>query len=198
MSGVALIALAAVALVSVFSAAIWQRSVRSALTDPRRDPARRRISSARALALSELISRPGGDPIAVVEEGLALCAVDRHLWWRGGIRSLSPWLEALPDSDDGRALRAIARARLGEIEEASALIVSLPGDHWRACLVRALLYEIAGDAERAESALVAALQLAPGAKKPPIERDLEILRRQTGRKPSPHHLLWESGARRVL
>ncbi|HHO52426.1 MAG TPA: hypothetical protein ENK18_16540 [Deltaproteobacteria bacterium] len=100
---------------------------------------------------------------------LQVCAVSPAGWhWRAGLRRALPLAVAAaqgaPADPEICAVEAEIRAALGELEVARSLVSRLPPDHWRACLVRAVLYEASGDPLRGESALNAAIELGP----PPV------------------------------
>jgi hypothetical protein len=180
-----------VALGVLIAAAIARRRwVDRAKADPDRDPAAARVPEIRKAALEALLVEPI-DPADVVVRALALCAVDDVFSWRAGLRRLDPLLARLPDTDEGHALRAEVALQLGEIERARQLVAGAAPDHWRACGVRAALYELDGDVERAESARVAALLLAPGDVRAEPTARLQALRRRHRRRPSPTEQLWE-------
>ncbi|MEQ1504015.1 MAG: hypothetical protein ABMB14_17365, partial [Myxococcota bacterium] len=98
---------------------------------------------------------------------------------------------ALPRDPDGDALRAEVALALGRFDDAREVVAALPADHWRACSVRAALYELDGDVDRAESAGVAAIHLAPPARRPALTRRLTALRTRHRRTVSPPLTLWE-------
>lgn len=155
-----------------------------ALGDPERDPAARRITVVHRNKLAEAIARGS------VEDGLEATRVG-FLHWRGGLRQIVDMLDELPMDDDGNALRAEVRLALGEVGWARRLVESIPVNHWRACVVRAGLYAVDGDPDRADSALVAALQLAPPAARDGVLDRLTALRARFPRRRSPHLGLWE-------
>jgi hypothetical protein len=177
------------ALVGLLTSA-WRWWDPRASADPRRDPGARRVTSAQRQALAALLASEGA-PEQLIEQGMAACEVRGQLWWRGGLRQLQSLLDRLPQDDEGQSLRALVAVRLGELEQAQALLANVRPDHWRGCLARAQLYELAPDVERAESALVAASQLAEPHWRPQILEQLEALRRRTRRTPHPHLRLWE-------
>jgi hypothetical protein len=179
----------ALALLGLLSS-LWRWWDPWASADPRRDPGARRVTSVQRQALSAVLASKE-EPLQRVEQGMAACEVRGQMWWRGGLRQLQPALDALPEDDDGLSLRALVAVRLGELDQAHALLERVRPDHWRGCLARALLYELAPDVERAESALVAASQLAEPHRRPLIVAQLETLRRRTRRSPHPHLRLWE-------
>lgn len=164
--------------------------LRAARLDPNRDPAARWVDPGRVRALDALLAAPPV-PLDAVDRGLALCAVDELLSWRGGLRRLQALVEALPDTADGRALRAEVALRLGEVPSARVQTEALPADHWRGCAVRAELYEIDGDVGRAESAWVAAASLAPEPRRAELYARLARLRARHNRVAVGHALLWE-------
>ena len=127
----------------------------------------------------------------IFDSANGLCAVDDVFSWRAGLRRLEPLIARLPDSDESHALRAEVALQLGEIERARQIVAGIAPDHWRACGVRAGLYELDGDVERAESARVAALLLAPADGRAEPTARLEGLRRRHRRWPNPTQQLWE-------
>lgn len=163
-----------------------------ARTDPSRDPLASRVAADRKLALDHILEQ-ATDPGDAVDRGLALCAVDDLFSWRAGLRRLMPLVERLADDADGQALRAEVALQLGEIEVARGLVGSAPADHWRVCGVRAALYELDGDVERAESAWVASMLLAPTHQRARPSVRLEGLRRRHRRRTTPTQDLWERG-----
>ncbi|MEQ1565745.1 MAG: hypothetical protein ABMA64_08925 [Myxococcota bacterium] len=165
----------------------WRR--RSQL-DPARDPAAAWVTPAVERALAELVLADE-TPQITVERGLLLCEVDPDLSWRGGLRRLLPAAARLGDTTDDRALRAELWWRLGRVDDARRACASLPPDHWRACAVRAGLYELAGDPERSDSAWVAAAQLAPPSERARLYRRLRDQRRRRGASVGQPLTLWE-------
>lgn len=166
----------------------WWRD--RAKRDPRRDPGASRIPEERQRALEALLSETS-DPESSVDRALVLCEVDNGFSWRAGLRRLAPLIARLPETGDARALRAEVALQLGEIEEARTLVAAAPADHWRACGVRAGIYELDGDVERAESAGVASLLLAPVERRIGLSSRLEALRRRHRRWPTPTQALWD-------
>jgi hypothetical protein len=164
-----------------------------ALRDPRLDPAARWVSAEVRRSLEALLAEPGAlaAPEAALERGLVLCAVDERLSWRGGLARLTPLAERLPVDPDADALRAELALGLGQIDRARTLLEALPPDHWRACAVRARLYEIDGDVERADAAWVAARHLAPRDRRAGLSLLLSALRSRHGREIGEPLTLWE-------
>lgn len=165
----------------------WYR--RSQL-DPSRDPAAAWVTPAIERALTELVHADGA-PEVTVARGLLLCEVHPDLSWRGGLRLLLQAAEHLGDTADDRALRAELWWKLGRIDEARGACASLPADHWRACGVRAGLYDLAGDHERSDSAWVAAAQLAPPSERSRLFRRLHEQRTRRGASVGLPLTLWE-------
>lgn len=163
-------------------ASSWWES--QAYADPARDPAARRITVVHRNKLAEAVARGS------IEEALEATRVG-DIYWRAGLRQVVPLLDDLPQDDDGNALRAEVQLALGEVGSAGRLVESVPVDHWRACVVRAGLYAVRGDAVRADSALVAALQLAPPSARDGVVDRLNALRARFPRRRSPHLSLWE-------
>ena len=172
----------------------WALQVRRA-ADPSRDPgaplvadaearwARRdaaqpmAIARAWSVALAEstddeawralVTFRREGDEAGEVAVGLTLGHVD-GLPWRAWIREL-PALDGAHDAD-AHALAAERHVALGELHEAARQLGEVPPDHWRGCRVRAVLYAMRSDRERAQSARYAAWALAPEEAKPALAR----------------------------
>jgi hypothetical protein len=181
------IALAGLAVLAPLGRRWW---IRRAVADPRRDPGAGHADRARTQALDALLAS-GADPALMVAGGLAICEVDDEISWRGGLRRLVPVAERLGADADAAALAAEVRLRLGEIDRARTAVAALPADHWRACAVRAGLYAVDRDEERADSALVAAAQLAPAAERDRLYERLDRRRRRRGFRAGPHLTLWE-------
>lgn len=107
-----------------------------------------------------------GDLTRQVALGLTLGHLDGSPW-----RALIRTLPAVPTtSDDARAVEAERCLALGDLAAARDHLGRLPADHWRACRVRAVLYALDGDLERAASARHAALALAPEAARAALAR----------------------------
>lgn len=134
-----------------------------------------------ALAAAEIFGggQPGetGSPEALAglaASALQVCTVSPAGWhWRAGLRQALPLaIEAAqqaPSDPEICAIEAQIRAALGELDAVGERVAQLPADHWRACLARAVLYEARGDARRAESALNAAIELAPAPVRPRLQ-----------------------------
>jgi hypothetical protein len=182
-------ALAAAALVLLGPALRWWG--RRAWTDPRRDPGAARVSTEARRALEALITDPRQTPSTLVAAALEVCEIDDLVSWRGGLAQVQPAVATLGVGVDDQALAAEFALRLGRVDEARAQVAPLPADHWRACRVRAGLYTIAGDAERAESAWVAVAQLGPPAGRAAAYARLEASRRRRGASVPRHVGLWE-------
>jgi hypothetical protein len=163
-----------------------------AARDPRLDPAARWAGPDRRAALDSLLAEASTlDRVVLVERALVLCAVRDRLSWRGGLRRIEPLAAELPDDPEGGALRAELALALGRVDAAETQVGALPPDQWRACTVRARLYELRGDVERAESAWVAARSLAPRDRRAAITRELGALRARHGRAVRDPLRLWE-------
>lgn len=141
----------------------WSRRQRHALrSDVSADPCAEVVTDETRAALDQLRADPPSPPEGALAEALALCRVEEPCWyWRAGLREVAEWLDALGPGADAVALHAEFRAALGELDAAEALLAEVPADHWRGCVVRAILYDAAGDDERMEAALVAAHELGP-------------------------------------
>ena len=150
--------------------------------DPSADPFAHELSEADRARVRERVAELRGTQAGAgareLAEVLALCEASAWCWyWRGGVRLLEPWLGAHEGSGHDRlAIEAEIRAALGELDAASSLLAHLPADHWRACVVRAVLYDARGDDARAESALVAARELGPSVMAERLEARLADLR----------------------
>ena len=166
----------------------WWRD--RAKRDPRLDPVASRIPEERKRALEALLAE-ASDPASTVDRALAICAADGGFSWREGLRRVAPVVAQRPDGADGRALRAEVALQLGEVDAARALLDDAPADHWRACGVRAAIYELDGDVERAESAWVASVLLAPAERRAAPAARLDALRKRHRRHPSATQDLWD-------
>lgn len=164
----------------------WEERARS---DPSRDPGARRVTTTHRTALASALDRERPDE--AVAAALAASRVTPDLHWRTGLRRVLDRLPALPADADGDALRAEVHLALGEVPRARDLVRDLPADHWRACLVRAGLYVLDKDAERADHAFVAALLLAPRPEQPDLVDRLTEHRRRHPRGRSRHLALWD-------
>lgn len=139
------------------------RQRRRLRADPTVDPCAAHVTDEVRAALAALLEHPP-EAAAGLAAALDVCRVAMPCWyWRDGLRQVVPWASEVGDGPDAVALVAELHAALGEIDVAERLLSGLPADHWRACVVRAILYDAAGDDERVEAALVAAHELAPDA-----------------------------------
>lgn len=179
--------IAALALVGA-SLRWWERR---AWSDPARDPAASRVGNGARAALDALLSREELPPAQVVAEALAICEVDELLSWRSGLARVAAHVAALGPSAEERALAAEHALRSGRPSAARALLDGLPADHWRVCQVRAGLYAIERDPERAESAWVAVAQLGPPEVRARATERVYASRRRRGVAVPPHVLGWE-------
>lgn len=184
------VAFAGIAALGLFGlgARWWERR---GWTDPRRDPGAGRIPPGAAAALERLLAAPDGDARRIVHDALELCEVDEVVSWRGGLSRVAAHVEALGSSVDDRALAAQYALRMGHLARAAQAVEALPADHWRACAVRAGLYTLRGDLDRAESAWVAVAQLGPAPARHQAYARVEASRRRRGVVVPPHVVSWE-------
>ncbi|MCA9494636.1 MAG: hypothetical protein KC621_32130 [Myxococcales bacterium] len=157
----------------------WRGRDRRGLADPSADPGARRASEVHRASLRAAMDLP--DAASRVEAAVAACVIEGTPW-REGLRQVASDVSGL--SEEHAGLRALWWALTGELARADALLRELPADDWHGCWARHLIYAAAGDVERAENALVAALHLAPPDASAAVQSAVDAWRRRHPRRRS--------------
>lgn len=178
----------AAAATAVVGTGWWRGRSARELADPRADPGASRVTAAVREALERaLLLETATDRVTAAIEA---CVIGGRPW-RAGLRRVAADLEALPATEESAAVRALWWGLLGEIGRAAEQLAAVPADRWQGCWARHLVYAAARDHDRAESALVAALHLAPDHGRPTVRAALEDLRRRRPRRRSEAERLFD-------